>query len=225
LGNTPGNNNSNFDHLSHQKKIRQWFMQPGRYCKEIEKEQSKHPEMCIFHLTKSHSTDDCQVKKDCEKQLAEQQSKTSTSLQPSGRLRHIQDDLFEDAVVDSVSEVEQDSNDTNEAGLNYITCVTKHYLRLVKSSPDLITRHSMLFLIIADSGANFHMFWEKEFFTSITPATGKVILGDGKTTLEIQRIGTIKLKIGENIMEIDNVSYVPELSESIYSLFLHVRTP
>ncbi len=96
---------------------------------------------------------------------------------------------------------------------------------LVKSSPDLITRHSTLFPIIADSGANFHMFRDREFFTSLTPATGKVILGDGTTTLPIQGIGTIQMKIGDHILKVDDVRYVPGLSESIYSLFLHVRTP
>jgi hypothetical protein len=47
--------------------------------------------------------------------------------------------------------------------------------------------------IITDSGANFHMFRDREFFLSLSPATGQVILGDGKTTLPIQGVGTIKL--------------------------------
>jgi len=44
----------------------------------------------------------------------------------------------------------------------------------------------MKFPIIIDSGANFHMFKEFEFFKHITPATGKIILGDGKSSIPIQ---------------------------------------
>jgi hypothetical protein len=50
----------------------------------------------------------------------------------------------------------------------------------------------MEFPIIADSGANFHMFKEIEFFETLTPAKGKVILGDGTTTLDILGIGTVR---------------------------------
>jgi hypothetical protein len=51
----------------------------------------------------------------------------------------------------------------------------------------------MQYPIIADSGANYHMFRDPVFFDYITPATGSVILGDGKTALDIQGIGTVKL--------------------------------
>jgi hypothetical protein len=50
----------------------------------------------------------------------------------------------------------------------------------------------MKFPIIIDSGANYHMFKDKEFFSSILPATGKVILGDGVTSLPIEGVGTVK---------------------------------
>jgi hypothetical protein len=128
--------------------------------------------MCIFHLSKSHATADCYVKKECDKQLTGLQSKTSpanATTQSSGRLHHIQDDLFEDAVVESVSEGEQESNDTNDDVLNYFARVTKHYLRLVrsKSSSSMSVRHAMKYPVIVDSGANFHMFHELEFFTSL----------------------------------------------------------
>ena len=33
-----GGNTSGFDHLNHQKKVRQWFMNPTKFCQEIEKE-------------------------------------------------------------------------------------------------------------------------------------------------------------------------------------------
>jgi hypothetical protein len=116
-------------------------------------------------------------------------------------------------------------NDTNEADLIYFMRMTKHYLRLVNSKESSTVRHRMKFPIIADSGANFHMFKDLEFFDTMAPATGHVILGDGTTKLAIKGIGTIKCKIGSNILSVDGVRYVPELSESIYSLFLHIKNP
>jgi hypothetical protein len=55
--------------------------------------------------------------------------------------------------------------------------------------------------------------------------TGKVILGDGETSSEVKGIGTIKMRFGDNILSVDNVRYVPDLAESIYSLFLHIQHP
>jgi hypothetical protein len=69
------------------------------------------------------------------------------------------------------------------------------------------------------------MFCALEFFETMTPMTGKVILGDGKTSLEVKGIGTIKMRFGDNILPVDNVRYVPDLAESIYSLFLHIQHP
>jgi hypothetical protein len=170
------------------------------------------------------------VKKECDKLLLAQKSSGSNqnnSQSVCGQLRHITEESLQEDVPEDSDDVSNEDfhNDTNDAVLNYFSCVTKHYLQLVKSTPDLITRHSMAFPIIADSGANFHMFHDRTFFTSLTPTTGKVILGDGKTMLNIHGIGTIPMKIDDHILTIDNVRCVPDLSESIYSLFLHVRTP
>lgn len=67
------------------------------------------------------------------------------------------------------------------------------------------------------------MFKHKEFFTSILPATGRVILGDGQTSIPINGVGTVRCYIGTNEVIIPNVRYVPDISESIYSLFLHIK--
>jgi hypothetical protein len=83
----------------------------------------------------------------------------------------------------------------------------------------------MRFPIIADSGANFHMFNDSAFFEYISAVLGKGILGVGKTSLDIKGVGTIKLKFGQNILTVENVRYVPSLAESIYSLFLHIQRP
>lgn len=83
----------------------------------------------------------------------------------------------------------------------------------------------MLHPVILDSGANYHMFREHDFFEHIHPATGKVILGDGQTSLQIRGAGTVQCKIGGHTLSIDDVRYIPNLAESIYSLFLHIRLP
>ena len=77
--------------------------------------------------------------------------------------------------------------------------------------------YSKNYPIIADSGANFHMFKSLEFFTSMVPAHGYVTLGDGKTKIPIQGIGTVKCTIDDHTLEIPNVRFVPGLSESIVS--------
>jgi hypothetical protein len=57
----------------------------------------------------------------------------------------------------------------------------------------------------------------------LNPASGRVILGDGSTTLDIKGVGTVRCMIGPNMLRIPNVRYVPGLAESIYSLFLHIK--
>jgi len=57
------------------------------------------------------------------------------------------------------------------------------------------------------------------------PTSGRVILGDGKTSLPIKGAGTVQCKIGSNILSINNVRWVPDLSESVYSLYLHIQCP
>jgi len=189
----------------------------------------KFPEKYLYHLSKSHATEDCHVKNECERLCA---SKNTTWLAsfPIGQLRHLTEDTFEDAIAvdDSVDSADSPPNDTNEADLLYFARVMNHYLCLVRKIPDKTVdthRHPTNFPIIADRGANFHMFREKEFFESITPATGHVRLGDGKTIIKISGVGTVECCIGDNILSINSVHYIPELSESIYSLFQHIQSP
>jgi hypothetical protein len=78
---------------------------------------------------------------------------------------------------------DESTNDTNEDELLCFAHVTNHYLRLVKASTSGYPSscHTMKYPIIVDSGANYHMLKEQEFFESLNPASGRVILGDGKT--------------------------------------------
>jgi len=221
----------NVDRISHQKKVKEWFLFPTKYCKEIASEQKKYSNKCIYHLSDTHQTADCHIKKECEKLSGDQKPKSTTSSQPGsqhGQLRHITEDQFMDAESGDIPVVdESNGNDTNEESLLYFTRLSNHYLRLVKASPSLLTadRHNMLFPVIADSGANYHMFRDKEFFETMSPASGVVLLGDGKTRLSIKGVGTVKCRIGDHLLTIPNVRFIPELSESIYSLFIHIKTP
>jgi hypothetical protein len=62
-------NDTNFDRAAQHKKVKEWFMNPSKFRREIEAEQRKHSGKCIFHLTKSHPTEECNVKKECDKLL------------------------------------------------------------------------------------------------------------------------------------------------------------
>jgi hypothetical protein len=226
---TPPNTDYNTK-MAQQKKVKEWFLQPSKFAKDITREQQKYPDMCIFHLSKSHCTDNCYLKKECDKvrsQPKESNVKSSTTCGATvGQLRHVTEYMYEDAVETDVPEDTQDeSNDTNEADLLYFARLTNHYLRLVKTSKGTNIRHSMKYPVIVDSGANFHMFRDREFFVNITPAMGRVLLGDGKTALPIQGVGTVHCIIDGHDLLLDNVQYVPDLSESIYSLFLHIKHP
>jgi len=59
-----------FDRSAHHKKVKQWFMNPAKLQAEIEAEQAKHVGECLYHLTKSHPTMECYIKKECDKLLA-----------------------------------------------------------------------------------------------------------------------------------------------------------
>jgi len=69
------------------------------------------------------------------------------------------------------------------------------------------------------------MFKEQEFFSSLTPSNGSVLLGDGKTRLQIEGVGTVQCWIDNHKISIENVRYVPTLGESIYSLLTHIKHP
>jgi hypothetical protein len=195
------------DRLNHQKKIRMWFLNPGKFKNALDMEQRNYSGKCVYHLCDNHPTSSCNVKLECDKILAEKQSVPSLGSSQAGQLRHITEELYEDAVdVESGDIASVDvTNDTNEASLHYFACVTNHYLHLVRSSVVPYPRHAMKYPIIADSGANYHIFCDLIFFDSLVPATGQVILGDGKTSLKIEGIGTVKLKFGDSILSIDNV--------------------
>jgi hypothetical protein len=197
--------------MAQQKKVKEWLLNPLQYCKEIEKEQQKYPGKCIYHLSKTHSTDSCHIKIECEK-LASTKRKPGNSSTPtsstSGHLHHMQGDEDFEAAISAEPDTENMNvldNDTNADSLPYFARMTNHYLRLVNSSSQSLSspRHDTPFPVIADSGANFHMFRDKTLFETLSPASGTVLLGDGTTSLKIKGIGTVKCKVGDNVLVIE----------------------
>jgi hypothetical protein len=192
----PSGDNNNFDSIAQHKKVKEWFLNPTKFLRGIEAEQRKHSGKCIFHLSKSHTTADCNIRKECDKIIVDKkETVTMHSTSGSGHLHHIQDDMFEDALSEDIvaDSIAYSPNDTNEDDLLYFACMTNHYLCLVKTSMSIpiVSRHDMKYPIIADSGANYHMFKEREFFDTLHPASGRVLLGDGKTARPIKGIGTV----------------------------------
>ncbi len=106
-------------------------MNPGKYC---------HPGQCIFHLTKSHQSINCDFKKECDKLLQTKKSSSSASTSSSnsaGQLRHSTEEQDDSPVeIDELSDLSNDEtpNDTNDDLLTYFSRVYKHYLWLVKST-------------------------------------------------------------------------------------------
>lgn len=155
-------------------------------------------------------------------------SSSSPNAGSSGYLHHIKDDIFENVIsddfIDNVGD--ESTNVTNNEELIYFAHVTNHYLNLVKAYPTFVVScHAMQYPINAYSGASYHILKEREFFETLHPVKGRVFLGNGKTVLDIQGIVTVKCKIGNDILMIDHVQYIPDLVESIYSLFLHIWSP
>jgi len=171
------NPTSNGDRAHHHKKIRSWFLNPEKYKNELIAEQKKHEGKCIYHLSDTHTTESCSIKKECDRIIA--QKITTPTSQSSGHLRNVKEELLDDQDHEELTDMlpEPDSNDTNDAELFYFVRVRNHYLRLMRSSSPIHSRHEMQYPIIADSGANFHMFREREFFESLNPSSGRVILG------------------------------------------------
>jgi len=219
-----------FDREAHQQKIKLWFANPGKFSKELENEQKKYPGKCVYHLSKSHPTEKCHIKRELDKSIPTNQRQPVPNVitTPVRQLRHVTEEVFdveEDDMVTTVEPIEF-VNDTNEESWLYFARLSRHYLRLVTatSSKDLVPHHNMPFPVIADSGANYHMFRDQSFFETLQPASGTVLLGAGVTTLSIQGVGTVRCKVSPNVLHIPNVQFIPDLSESIYSLFQHIQT-
>ena len=99
------------DRSAHQEKIKDWWLNPTKYCKLIEAEQEKHQGKCLYHLTKSHQTPNCAVKRECDRLLASKQSSGSpTSASSAGQLRHITEESCDEHVDDTSDVIEEEGH-------------------------------------------------------------------------------------------------------------------
>jgi hypothetical protein len=108
-----------FDCPAHHKKVIEWFSNPTKYKKEIEQGQLKYPGKCIYHLTKTHPTDDCYVKK-AFTQASHNHTSTQDPSNTRGHLRNIKEEDFEvDLPDEDQDDCELVDNDTNNEVLHY----------------------------------------------------------------------------------------------------------
>jgi hypothetical protein len=148
----------------------------------------QYPGKCLYHLSKTPSTDNFHGIKAIDKTLGIR----SATVPQEVTAPTVTEELYEDAADDVLTVVESPDtgNDTNEESLLYFARLSKHYLCLVTtpSSTVDVPIHTFQFPVIADSGANYHMFHEHCFFDSLSPAQGTVLLGDGVTSLNIKGV-------------------------------------
>jgi hypothetical protein len=62
---------SQAEQVAQHKKVKQWILNLAKFCWDIEAEKKQHPGKCIYHLSRSHPTTECSVKKEWDKLLTE----------------------------------------------------------------------------------------------------------------------------------------------------------
>jgi hypothetical protein len=110
------------DRGAHHKKIRQWFMNPNKFCQEIANKQLKYPGKCIYHLTSAHLTETCNIKKECDRILSSKKTGSGshgpgTSTSVSGKLCHLTEENFDNVSESDPKDEFETSNETNESEL------------------------------------------------------------------------------------------------------------
>jgi len=83
----------------------------------MEAEQAKHPGKCLYHLTKSHPTCDCYIKKECEELVATRKPEGLALTYCNWSTNNIKEELDEEIVDDDITDTFPESNDTNEKDL------------------------------------------------------------------------------------------------------------
>jgi hypothetical protein len=77
---------SQTERLAHHKRVKQWFLNPTKFHRDIEAEQKKHPGKCLYHLSTSHPTTDCNVN---DKLLSENKNSNTPSAASNGSSGHL----------------------------------------------------------------------------------------------------------------------------------------
>jgi len=117
------------------------------------------------------------------------------------------------------------SNSTNENVNSYSFTCRSVSLSNTKYFP---SNEPTRLRFIVDSGASPHMVNKKTIFTTLKPWVDKetthVVLADGKPSAKIEGVGTIDIEIDGHKVHLEDVLFIPTLSDSLYSAKNHAQT-
>jgi hypothetical protein len=98
---------------------------------------SRSPGKYIYHLTDSHPTETCNIKKECDRIFAQQSNGNLNSTtngnvgsSSAGQLRNVKETIPEESIEeldDSEAMIDSEHNDTNNSNLFYFARMTNHY--------------------------------------------------------------------------------------------------
>lgn len=114
----------------HHKKVKPHFLNSDQYCRENESEQKKNGK-CIYHLTESHPTEYCSLKKECYHILAEKQDSSTAPMNVSSKatehLRNVKEELVEGAIDhDAVEDTDVSANGANQDESYHFAWLSNH---------------------------------------------------------------------------------------------------
>lgn len=86
-----------------------------------------------YHLSKTHPTEKCFIKVECDKPLASKKSNVASvekNVSMSGQLCHLTEEINDSEELDEfdIEPVDSFSNDTKEDVLIYFALMSNHYL-------------------------------------------------------------------------------------------------
>ena len=155
---------------------------------------------------------------------------TTSTDTPNNRARHSITELAAtaaDALNTSIPNT-TNYNATPYAHDNTISTLSTLTLDTSLATPSPPDRRPTDFpMVIANSGANRSMVNELAFFQSdiSPPPPSAVVLLADNSSIPVLGIGTASCTDGTNSFTLPNVLYVPQLTDSLYSLQEHWRTP
>ena len=158
------------------------------------------------------------------------QNETPQQPQPIARLTQTQEPIENVDLGDlhaAIAELGSDnhSNDTVSPYLDVVTPDIKPDTKTANCNNVYTTAEPNKSTFILDSAAYPHMCTNRKLFTTFTEQSSfkEVTLADGNSTIKVQGTGTIKCKIGNNEATIEDVLYVPDLQNSLFSITQHVE--
>ena len=164
-------------------------------------------------------------------------SNKSTSNQPSARHTTLPntDDVPVPTTDDPLNNLAETSDSFLNCNINHSNNAVNNYRIQCKSVTLNNTNDSTLSAktnkpttFIVDSAAYPHMMNDKDMFSSLKPWNNTithVTLADGVSQAKIEGVGTIHIRTGKHTTQLQNVLFVPSLSDPLFSAKHHVSTP